>query len=180
MYFARKCLNVILRGLLMAISSVTSAVELGQGRTLPGVHIDKVRADASAVSWGAMVARAAVAAALSLILLRPGTGLGLSSVSPWARNGIGAVTFGVSTIPWVTLTQVVASGMGGYLAGRLRTKWVPVHTDEVSFRDTAHGLLAWAVASLASAALLPSVQALHHGGEGIKEPENLQASGQRP
>jgi len=32
-----------------------------------------------------------------------------------------------------------------------------VHTDEVYFRDTAHGFLAWAVASLATAALLTSV-----------------------
>ena len=47
--------------------------------------------------------------------------------------------------------------MGGYLAGRLRTKWVEAHTDEVYFRDTAHGFLAWAVASLATAALLTSV-----------------------
>jgi hypothetical protein len=86
-----------------------------------------------------------------------GIGLGLSSVSPWAQNGIGAATFGVSTILWVTLTQVLASGMGGYLAGRLRTKWVAVHTDEVYFRDTAHGFLAWAVASLVTAALLTSV-----------------------
>jgi hypothetical protein len=47
--------------------------------------------------------------------------------------------------------------MGGYLAGRLRTKWQGIHTDEVYFRDTAHGFLAWAVASVAAAALLGSV-----------------------
>jgi hypothetical protein len=141
----------------MSISSVAAAIGLGKDRTLPGVHLDNERVDVSAVSWGAIVAGAAVAAALSLILLILGTGLGLSSVSPWAHNGIAAVTFGVSTILWVTLTQVVASGMGGYLAGRLRTKWVSVHTDEVYFRDTAHGFLAWAVASLATAALLTSV-----------------------
>jgi hypothetical protein len=86
-----------------------------------------------------------------------GIGLGLSSVSPWAHYGVSAATFGVSAILWVTLAQLVASGMGGYLAGRLRTKWVAVHTDEVYFRDTAHGFLAWAVASLATAALLTSV-----------------------
>jgi hypothetical protein len=86
-----------------------------------------------------------------------GTGLGLSSVSPWAYRGVTAMTFGVSTILWLTFTQLVASGMGGYLAGRLRTKWVAVHTDEVYFRDTAHGFLAWAVAALATAALLTSV-----------------------
>lgn len=111
----------------------------------------------SAVSWGAIAAGAAAAASLSLILLILGVGLGLSSVSPWAREGFSATTFGVSTILWVTLTQLMASAMGGYLAGRLRTKWTEVHTDEVYFRDTAHGFLAWAVASLATAALLTSV-----------------------
>jgi hypothetical protein len=55
------------------------------------------------------------------------------------------------------LTQLLASAMGGYLAGRLRTRWIDVHTDEVYFRDTAHGFLAWAVSSLATAALLTSV-----------------------
>ena len=115
------------------------------------------RASNSAVSWGAILAGAAAAAALSLILLILGTGLGLASVSPWAQNSVSAQTFGVSTILWVTLTQLAAAGLGGYLAGRLRTKWVAVHSDEVYFRDTAHGFLAWAVASVATAALLSSV-----------------------
>ena len=114
-------------------------------------------ASRSAVSWGAVFAGAAAAAALSLILLLLGTGLGLSSVSPWATEGVDASTFGVSSILWVTFMQLAASAMGGYLAGRLRTKWTGVHTDEVYFRDTAHGLLAWAVATLGTAALLTSV-----------------------
>src|ERR1035437_6732432 len=146
-----------LSGLIMALPNVAVADEFGRGRDLPGVYPDNTRVDASAVSWGAIVAGAAAAAALSLILLMLGIGLGLSSVSPWAHGGVSATTFGVSAILWVTLTQLVASGMGGYLAGRLRTKWVAVHTDEVYFRDTAHGFLAWAVASLATAALLTSV-----------------------
>jgi hypothetical protein len=141
----------------MAIPNVATADELGAERALPSVYADNSRAHASAVSWGAIVAGAAAAAALSLIMLMLGIGLGLSSVSPWAHNGVSAATFGVSTILWVTFTQLVASGMGGYLAGRLRTKWVAVHTDEIYFRDTAHGFLAWAVASLATAALLTSV-----------------------
>ena len=111
----------------------------------------------SAVSWAAILAGAAAAAALALILLMLGTGLGLSAVSPWSQEGISATTFGVTTILWLTFTQIVASAMGGYLAGRLRTKWVAVHTDEVYFRDTAHGFLAWAIAALATAALLTSV-----------------------
>lgn len=112
---------------------------------------------ASAVSWRAILAGAAAAAALSLILLVLGTGLGLSVVSPWSHKGIEAESLGVSTIVWLTLTQLFASGLGGYLAGRLRTRWLATDPDEVYFRDTAHGFLAWVVASLATAALLTSV-----------------------
>jgi hypothetical protein len=126
-------------------------------RGLSNRFADNTRSLNSAVSWGAITAGAAAAASLSLILLILGVGLGLSSVSPWARDGVSATTFGVSTIVWLTLTQLLASAMGGYLAGRLRTRWTDVHTDEVYFRDTAHGFLAWAVASLATAALLTSV-----------------------
>jgi len=110
----------------------------------------------SGVSWGAIFAGAAGAAALSLILLLLGTGLGLSSVSPWASRGAGATTIGVAAIAWLTFTQLAASGLGGYLAGRLRTKWAGVHTDEVYFRDTAHGFLAWSVATLLMASVLAS------------------------
>ena len=110
----------------------------------------------SGVSWGAIFAGAAGAAALSLILLILGVGLGLSSVSPFAGSGASATTFGVSTIAWITFTQLAASGIGGYLAGRLRTRWASTHVDEVYFRDTAHGFLAWAIATLATAAMLTS------------------------
>jgi hypothetical protein len=140
----------------MALSNA-AANEFGRGRDAPTVYPDNAREHASAVSWGAIVAGAAAAAALSLIMLMLGIGLGLSSVSPWAHHGVSATTFGVSAILWITFSQIVASGMGGYLAGRLRTRWLAVHTDEVYFRDTAHGFLAWAVASLATAALLTSM-----------------------
>lgn len=113
-----------------------------------------LRQDGSAVSWGAILAGAAAAAALSLILLMLGVGLGLSSVSPWSGRGASAGVLGASTILWVILTQLLSCAMGGYLAGRLRSKWLAVHTDEVYFRDTAHGFLAWGIASLATAALL--------------------------
>ncbi|MFY9810407.1 hypothetical protein [Aquabacterium sp.] len=122
-----------------------------------GDDVDSASDATSAVSWGAVFAGAVGAAALSLILLMLGTGLGLSSVSPWAQEGISKTAFGVTTIAWVTFTQIVASGWGGYLAGRLRTKWLDAQRDEVYFRDTAHGFLSWAVSSLATAALLTSV-----------------------
>jgi hypothetical protein len=123
--------------------------------TRPGIL--QANAGAGAVSWGAIFAGAAAAASLSLILLMLGTGLGLSSVSPWSYSGVSAEVFGTSTIVWLAFTQIIASGMGGFIAGRLRARWVAVQTDEVYFRDTAHGFLAWAIATLATAALLTSV-----------------------
>jgi hypothetical protein len=111
--------------------------------------------NASGVSWGAVIAGAFGAAALSLILLALGTGVGFSAVSPWS-SGASASTIGWGAVIWLILMQLVASSMGGYLAGRLRTKWVDLHTHEVYFRDTAHGFLAWAVALVITAAFLAS------------------------
>jgi len=109
-----------------------------------------------ATSWGAIVAGAVAAAALSLILLALGTGLGLSSVSPWAYEGASSTAVGFGAIFWLLLMSALASGVGGYIAGRLRSKWIDIDGDEAFFRDTAHGLLAWAVATLLSAAVLTS------------------------
>ena len=111
-------------------------------------------AHASGVSWGAVFAGAVASAALSLILVILGFGLGLSAISPWSYN---ATLIGTSTIAWLAFTQFAASGVGGYIAGRLRVKWASVHNDEVYFRDTSHGLLAWATASLITVVLLTGV-----------------------
>ena len=111
---------------------------------------------ASGVSWGAIFAGAAAAAALSLILLVLGAGLGFSVASPWSATREAAATVGAAALGWLAFTQLVASSVGGYLAGRLRIRWVNVDHDEVWFRDTAHGLLAWAVATLIAAAVLGS------------------------
>ncbi len=148
----------------MSSSYATTSDSLDNARPMPPIHRADHPAHASAVSWGAILAGAAAAAALSMILLVLGAGLGLSAISPWARRGASAAAFGVSTIVWVTVTQIMASGMGGYLAGRLRSRWVAAQSDEVYFRDTAHGFLAWAVASLATAALLSSFIASIVGG----------------
>ena len=111
----------------------------------------------SAVTWSAIIAGAVTAAAMALVLLLLGTGLGLTAVSPWANGGVSATTFGVGAIIWLVVTQWVSAGLGGYLTGRLRTKWINVHTHEVFFRDTAHGFLAWALGTIISAALLTSL-----------------------
>jgi len=111
---------------------------------------------ASAVSWSAVAGGAFVAAAMALIMVALGAGFGLSAVSPWAGAGASAATIGAATVIWLVLMQVIPAALGGYVAGRLRTKWVDVHTDEVFFRDTAHGLMVWAVAVVIGAGLLAS------------------------
>ena len=120
---------------------------------------------ASGVSWAAVIGGAFVAAALSLILLSLGTGLGFSAVSPWSNNGASASAIGSGAIAWLILTQIVASALGGYLGGRLLTKWAGVHTDEVYFRDTAHGLLVWAVGMVITAGFLASAAASFAGAQ---------------
>jgi hypothetical protein len=113
-------------------------------------------ADASAVSWPAVIAGTVAAAASSLILLVLGSGIGLASVSPWPNAGASATTFTVITAIWLIVVQWLASGLGGYLAGRLRSRWANTHTHEVFFRDTAHGLLTWALATVLGTILLTS------------------------
>jgi len=108
----------------------------------------------SGVSWAAIIAGAVAAAAISIMLLIFGAGLGLSSVSPWPHDGVSVTTFTVLAAIWLVLVQWISSAIGGYIAGRLRTKWVGVHTDEVFFRDTAHGFLAWGLATVVVAGML--------------------------
>ncbi len=110
----------------------------------------------SAVSWAAIAAGAVAAAALALLLIAFGAGLGLSSISPWSDTGVSASTFKTGTGIYLVIVAVMSSAVGGYLAARLRTKWVGVHSHEVFFRDTAHGFIAWAFATLISASALSS------------------------
>jgi hypothetical protein len=108
----------------------------------------------SAVSWGAIVAGAFTACALSLFLFALGAGLGFSAASPWPGSGVSAKTAALGTGLYLVVVAMLSSTIGGYLAGRLRTKWVRVHTDEVYFRDTAHGLTSWALATLMTVSVL--------------------------
>lgn len=112
-----------------------------------------------AVSWAAVFAGALAAAALTLVLFILGLGLGLGAISPWSGEGISGSTLALSTILWITLTSLLASGLGGYLTGRLRTRWLNTQADEVYFRDTAHGLLAWSLATLLTAVVFSTATA---------------------
>lgn len=108
----------------------------------------------STVCWGAVIAGGLAAAAVTLVLLAFGVGIGASVVSPWSDQGVSATTLHIGSGIFMVVTAMLASTVGGYLAGRLRMRWAGVHADEVYFRDTAHGLLAWALATVVSAAAL--------------------------
>jgi hypothetical protein len=138
---------------------------------------------ASGVSWGAVIGGAFVGAALGLILLALGAGFGLSAVSPWSNVGASAAKVGTLAIIWLIVVEIVASSMGGYLTGRLRTKWSVIHTDEVYFRDTANGFLAWAVALVVSVTFLTSAassMAGHMAQSGVSETAGIVATGAEP
>ncbi len=108
----------------------------------------------SGVSWASIAAGAVASAALTLLLVAFGAGLGLSAVSPWSDSGVAGPTFATGTGIYLVIVGVMGSAVGGYLAARLRTKWTGIHTHEMFFRDTAHGLLAWAFATVISATVL--------------------------
>jgi hypothetical protein len=123
-----------------------------------------IEAWASAVSWPAIIAGAFVMVSASLILLALGSGLGLAMVSPWPNSGASPTTFSIVTALGLIVVQWLSAALGGYLTGRLRTKWARVHTHEVFFRDTAHGLLAWAVATIIAVGFLASATSAVIGG----------------
>jgi hypothetical protein len=118
--------------------------------------VEEGPASPSAVSWAAVIGGALTAVAITLLLVALGAGIGLSSISPWSPANPSATTFTLLAAVWLIIVQWLSSGLGGYLAGRLRTKWVGLHTDEVFFRDTAHGFLAWALATVLVAAFATS------------------------
>lgn len=109
-----------------------------------------------AIVWGPVIGGALAATGVALILLLLGSGVGLTMVSPWSGQSNSAATVGITAAIWLVVVQWLSSAIGGYLTGRLRTKWVEVHSDEVFFRDTAHGFLSWALATVFVAGFLAS------------------------
>ena len=115
-----------------------------------------VESSRSAIAWGPIFGGAVAATGISLILILFGSGLGLTMVSPWSGESASAATVGITAAIWLVVVQWLSAALGGYLTGRLRTKWAAVHTDEVFFRDTAHGFVSWAVATVFVAGFLAS------------------------
>ena len=115
-----------------------------------------VESSKPAIVWGPIIGGAFAATGITLILLLLGSGVGLTMVSPWSDQSNSATAVGITAAIWLVVVQWLSSAIGGYLTGRLRTKWVEVHSDEVFFRDTAHGFLSWALATVFVAGFLAS------------------------
>lgn len=128
-----------------------------QDEVSPGAETSNISESSSpAVNWAPVIAGALTASATTLILTLLGSGLGFTAVSPWPAQSASLTTLAVSTAIWLIVVQWISAGLGGYLTGRLRTKWVGIHTDETFFRDTAHGFLSWALGTVFVVFLLAS------------------------
>lgn len=117
-------------------------------RDLAKSEIGNLESSRSAISWAAIVGGAVAAVSASLVLVALGSAFGFASVSPWDNAGVSLTGLGVWAAIWLVVTQWLASAFGGYLTGRLRTKWAALNSDEVFFRDTAHGFLAWGLSTV--------------------------------
>src|SRR3569833_3884403 len=117
-----------------------------------------------AISWRSIAAGGIAAAALTLTLIAFGAAVGFSSISPWSNSGVSGGTFKVASGIYLVVVAMLSSTVGGYIAGRLRTRWTGLKTYEVQFRDTAHGLLAWAFATVMGAAILGAAATHLAGG----------------
>jgi hypothetical protein len=106
----------------------------------------------SFIEWPAVFAGAVLAAALSFVLLTFGTAIGLSATSPWPGSGLSAKVIASIAVFWAMAQQIGSLLIGGYIAGRMRTRWYETG-QEADFRDGLHGGLVWAVAVLFSAFL---------------------------
>ncbi len=126
-----------------------------------------VESAGSGIHWAAILGGAAAAAAISLILVPLGSALGFSSFSVFTASKASAITFTAGWAVWLVIMQWASSGVGGYIAGRLRVRWADLHSDEVFFRDTAHGFLAWAVATVVTIGMIAcvSLNTVHAGVE---------------
>ena len=121
------------------------------------VAVDTVTDKPGYVSWGAAIAGALLASALSFVLLTFGSAVGLSMVSPWTSTASSAKWTGALAVFWIVAQQIGSFLAGGYIAGRLRSRWAEATPDEVEFRDGVHGGLVWAIGAIIGAMLAASV-----------------------
>ena len=100
------------------------------------------------VDWCAVLAGALIACAIFVLLTTFGSAIGLTLTSPYPGSGFsGRVATWVIGI-WEIWVAVSAFAVGGYFAGRLRHRVFDATEHESDVRDSAHGLVVWAIAAL--------------------------------
>jgi hypothetical protein len=107
----------------------------------------------SGLSWGAVIAGALTAIAVTIIVVALGSGIGLSLASPYAYSPSGS-TLTIMGAVWLVFAQAIGFAVGGYVAGRLRRDPAELRTAEVKFRDGANGLTVWAIGVAVSAIII--------------------------
>ncbi len=99
------------------------------------------------ISWGAVLAGAAIVIAVQVSLSLLGFGIGLSTVDLAAGDTPQATSFGLGAGIWWVISNLVALVVGGYVAARL--SGMPLRGDGI-----IHGVLTWAVTLLITIYLL--------------------------
>ncbi len=160
----------------------TGRAPVGAPRLHDRVETSNLESSQTAISWGAVFGGAVAALAATFALISLGSALGFAFLSPWTADSASLVEVGVGAAIWLVVVQWLASAFGGYLAGRLRTKWAVMGSDEVFFRDTAHGFLAWGLSTVVAVALFASVigSGAHIAATVATEPAQAAASGSAP
>jgi hypothetical protein len=118
-------------------------------------------ATSSYVHWGAIIAGALAAAALAFVLhsFAVAIGLAVSSTAPTWRDASFALV-ALSGL-YLVLAALISYGVGGYVAGRMRSRLSGATPEEIEFRDGMHGAASWALATLLTALIaLGGAQAL--------------------
>ncbi len=112
------------------------------------VAVEQQHSTKSHMDWGAVIAGAVMAAAISFVLLTFGSALGLSFVSPEESADPPGMGFIILIALWTVAVTVASFSIGGYVAGRMRRRAFDSSPHEVSVRDAIHGLTVWAVGVL--------------------------------
>jgi hypothetical protein len=115
--------------------------------------LEPISRETSYVEWGPILAGAIAASALSFLLLTFGSAIGLSLTSPWPNSGVRLWVVALAVGWWAIAVQIASFAAGGYLAGRMRSRWAE-SIEESEFRDSAHGFMVWAVGVLFGGLLL--------------------------
>ncbi|MBZ9811162.1 MULTISPECIES: hypothetical protein [unclassified Mesorhizobium] len=131
----------------------------------------RVVAAPSYLGWGGIFGGGIIACAISVVLLQFGSSAGLALGSPTLPNG-GASWNVLAAGLWVVVVAVASSAAGGYVAGRMRTRWEDSDANESEFRDGIHGIAVWALATLGAAFFFAMIAG--KGADAVVNPADAQ------